>query len=96
MYKEISISLISQVQFIFITFTPDSQKYMYTLYPKCGYVESITIDKHYNHITNTYDNNYNIEIRNDNNITESLLHDSVGGLYSQDDLGYSYTIFLIE
>jgi hypothetical protein len=93
--SEIKITELKLGQHIYIIFSSDSQKYMDTLYPKCGYIKTITINKNYDHLRNTYNDYYNIEIINYNNDTEYLLHDSVGGIYSQ-DLGYCYTIYLIE
>ena len=92
---EIEINNIKVGDYIYIEFIPDSQKYIYTLYPKCGCVELITINKVYNSIQKKYENVYDIIIRNNNNIEENLLHDSVSNAYSF-GYGYSYNIFLLS
>jgi hypothetical protein len=80
--KCIDITDLKINQFVYITFTPDSQKYMYFLYPKLGYIKTIN-------------NNGDIEILTHDNIIESLFHDSISNPYSN-DLGYSYSIYIIE
>jgi hypothetical protein len=80
--KLITIELNELVkdQYIYINFSPDSLRYIYTLYPKIGKIESI--DKN------------EISIINIDGNSESLLHDSVSNAYSN-SLGYCYNIYLI-
>jgi len=62
---------------IHINFIPDSQKYIYDLFPKFGKIFSIE--------------NENIIIENLDKIQENLLHDGVS--YMGQSLGYSYYIY---
>jgi len=78
--KEISIDELKIDDIIKIEFIPDSQKYIYDLYPKFGKIISINNDN-------------NIIIKNLDNNFENLLHDSVS--YYGDSLGYSFIIFKI-
>ena len=90
----INIDKIKIGDFIYINFMPDSQKYIYDLYPKCGYVSSIEIINNINPFTNKKEKNYNIIIKNMSNINENLLHDGVS--YLGQSLGYDYIIYLIN
>jgi hypothetical protein len=90
----INIEELKVGQFIYINFISDSQKYIYELYSKCGHIESIEIEDHFNPFTNKKENYYKIIIKNYNNICEELLHD--GRSYLGGSLGYSYYIYTIE
>jgi|UniRef100_A0A6C0EC33 hypothetical protein len=90
----IDINKIKIGELIYIIFMPYSQKYIYDLYPKCGYVQSIEIINSINPFTNKTEENYNIIIKNMSNIDENLLHDGVS--YFGQSLGYDYMIYLIN
>lgn len=88
--KEISVIDIENLKiddYVYIIFTPDSQRYIYNLTPKIGTVKNI-LSK------NKYINNFpDIIILNDDNVEENLLHGSYS-LYGS--LGYSFIIYLIK
>jgi len=90
-YSEIFINDLKIGQTIFVTFSPDSQKYIYTLYPKCGYVHSIKRENLELESNLSFDNLFKIELQNLNNELEPLLHEPVGSMY-----GYIYNIYLIS
>ncbi len=73
---------------VYINFYPNSQKYIYTLYPKLGTVEKIKMYK--------FDNNEipSVTIKNHKGEIEDLFHEGVS--YYGDSLGYDYSIFLVE
>lgn len=73
----INISDLKLNDLILIDFIPDSQKYIYDLYPKIGKIISISEE--------------NIIINNLDNENEELLHDNVS--YLGQSLGYSYSIY---
>ena len=77
---EINIDNIQINDVIYIEFIPDSQKYIYELYPKLG-------------IVNNFENNEYFILNNITNQTESLLHDNVS--YYVNTLGYGYIIYKI-
>ncbi len=73
---------------IYIQFHPYSQKYIYSLYPKVGIVNSIE-----NYVFNG--NEFpSITITNSEGNPEELFHGGVS--YFGDSLGYDYSIYLIE
>lgn len=77
---KIAIDDISDLELndiIHINFIPDSQKYIYDLYPKFGKIISIENDK--------------IIIENLDKVHEDLLHEGVS--YMGQSLGYSYYIY---
>ena len=79
---------------IYINFIPDSQKYIYELYSKCGSVESIEIKNQINPYTDKNENYYKIIIKNSSDNLEELFHEGVS--YLGTSLGYSYFIYLIK
>ena len=85
--KQIQISDIKINDYIYITFTPDSQKYIYSLYSKIGKVIKIDLK---NNILDYPD----IIIMNNDGYEENILHGSYA--YYGNSLGYNYYIFLIE
>jgi len=86
--KEIHIDDIKIGDYIYITFIPDSQKYIYSLYSKIGKV--IKIDLENKNILDFPD----IIIMNNDGYEENILHGSYA--YYGNSLGYNYYIFLIE
>jgi len=78
--QKIAIDNISNLELndiIHINFIPDSQKYIYDLYPKFGKIISIENDE--------------IIIENLDKAHENLLHEGVS--YMGQSLGYSYYIY---
>lgn len=78
--QKIAIDDISNLELndiIHINFIPDSQKYIYDLYPKFGKIISIENEK--------------IIIENLDDAHEDLLHEGVS--YMGQSLGYSYYIY---
>ena len=73
---------------VYVCFYPDSQKYIYMLTPKIGKVSSIV------NCTEEDEEDKYINIINDKNETEDLLHPGVS--YMGHSLGYDYQIYLIE
>jgi hypothetical protein len=82
--QEISIKDINIGDKVYITFTPDSQKYIYTLYPKLGTIIDINTEK---------DISEQITIKMYNNDVEPLLHYGVS--FMGQSLGYSYFLFCV-
>ena len=85
--KQIYIDDIKVGDYIYINFTPDSQKYIYNLTSKIGKVINIDLE-------NNMFNLPNIIILNDDGDEEELLHGSYA--YYGNSLGYNYYIYLIE
>jgi hypothetical protein len=79
--EEIDINKLKVNDYIYINFSPDSQKYIYELVPKLGIITNI--------------NNDNITILNYNGITTDLLYENCCSDYGQ-SLGYAYYIYLIK
>jgi hypothetical protein len=77
---EINIDNIQINDIIYIDFIPDSQKYIYELYPKLG-------------IVNKFENDEYFILNNITNQIEPLLHDNVS--YYGNTLGYGYLIYKI-
>jgi hypothetical protein len=82
--QEISIKDINIGDKVYITFISDSQKYIYTLYPKLGIVVDVDIQK---------DISEQITIKMYNDDVESLLHCGVS--FMGQSLGYCYIIYKI-
>lgn len=83
--KPIILDKLKIGQHIYITFTPYSLKYVYTLVPKYGKIININLDdKIFPDIT----------ILNYKNEVDNLFHSSVS--YYGDNLGYDYVISLVE
>jgi len=78
MITPIDIQDLKIDQEVVIYFTPYSQKYIYSLYPKFGKIHSISDDFN------------QIQIINQSKQIEKLLHDGVS--YYGDSLGYDYVI----
>ena len=89
-----NIDEISIGDYVYITFLPDSQKYIYELHPKYGVIKSIEIINYLNPFTNKNEKHYDIIIKNNDNDNENLLHEGVSFLGGS--LGYDYNIYLIK
>lgn len=87
MYVNIDITDIKVGQEVFITFIPNSQKYIYNLHPKFGKIHFVP-DKF--DLENFEDFISRIKIINHEGKLENLFHPSVS--YYGDSLGYSYII----
>ncbi len=92
--KPIEISDLQVNDTVYINFYPNSQKYIYSLYPKYGKVLSIKLDKHFDNLEKKYYQNYIIKIQNHNGLIENLLHDGVS--YYGTSLGYDYSLYLVQ
>jgi hypothetical protein len=83
--QEINIDSLKIGDYVYISFIPDSQKYIYDLTSKLGKVIKIdNIDKEFPDIT----------ILNYENESEDLLHGCCS--YYGQSLGYSYSLYLIK
>ena len=83
--QEINIDELKIDDYVYISFIPDSQKYIYDLTSKLGKI--IKIDNKEREFPD-------ITILNYENESEDLLHGSCS--YYGQSLGYSYTIYLIK
>lgn len=83
---------------VYINFYPNSQKYIYTLYPKLGTVKNIKIYELDDcELDDCELDDYefpSITIENYKGEVEELFHNGVS--YYGDSLGYDYSIFLVE
>ena len=91
--KSIDIYDLKVGDTVYINFTPNSQRYIYNLYPKYGKILSIDFNKIYDEIDNKYYENNIIKIINHDNIIDDLLHGGVS--YYGQSLDYDYSLFLI-
>jgi hypothetical protein len=76
---EISEDKLNKDDKIYIYYSSDSQRYMYTLYPKCGQILTMS------------NNNSDIFIKNPNNEIESIFHYNLS--YYGDQRGYTCQIY---